>query len=58
MQTSKRVVSAQFADSFEAVAAHYGLKESGKYEQAKAIARGDLDNAVVCFGEMAKELTA
>lgn len=54
MQSSRKTVSKQFADDFEAVAKHYRLRELGQYEEAKAAARRDLDSAEVCFAAMAK----
>lgn len=54
MQTSKRVVSQQFIDDFEAVATRYNLRELGQYEEAKAAARRDLKSAEVCFAAMAR----
>lgn len=56
MQTSKPVtVTEQFAADFEAIAARYKLRELGEYDEAKAAARRDLENAEVCFAAMAGE---
>lgn len=49
-------VSKQFFDDFELVAAHYELKKHGEYDLAKDLARKDLDNAIVCYAAMAKQL--
>lgn len=40
---------------FEAVATRYNLRELGEYEEARNIARNDLDSAIECFTAMAKE---
>lgn len=50
------VVSQGFVDDFELVAAHYELKKHGEYDLAKDLARKDLDNAIVCYAEMAKQI--
>lgn len=49
-------VGRKFAEDFELVAAHYKLRETGEYELAKQAARDDLENAVVCFADMAKQI--
>lgn len=56
MSTSKKTVSKQFADDFEAVATHYKLRECGEYEAAKEAARRDLDNAATCYAALAREI--
>lgn len=57
MRTSKPVaVPQQFVDDFEAVAARYNLRELGQYDEAKAAARRDMENAEVCFSVMAREV--
>ena len=43
-----------FVADFEAVAARYNLRELGEYDQAKAAARRDMENAEVCFAAMAR----
>lgn len=54
--TSKPVtVTEQFAADFEAIATRYNLRELGEYDEAKAAARRDLENAEVCFAAMARE---
>ena len=55
MPPSKPVtVTEQFVADFEAVAARYNLRELGEYDQAKAAARRDMENAEVCFAAMAR----
>lgn len=57
MTGSKNVMASKsFVADFEAVAAHYRLRECGEYDQAKAAARADLDAAIVCFAAMAGEI--
>lgn len=53
---ASKVVSKQFADDFELVTNAYKLKELGEYELAKEVARNDLENAIPCFAEMAKQI--
>lgn len=48
-------VPRQFVDDFELVATRYNLRELGEYEEAKAAARQDLDNAIITFSKLAKE---
>lgn len=55
MSVSSVVVSKQFADDFEAVCTHYALTPDERAE-AKQAARRDLDNAIVCFSALAKEI--
>ena len=50
------LVNKQFADDFELVATHYGLKHIGEYLIAKDAARSDLENAIVCFASIAAEI--
>lgn len=45
-----------FADDFELVAAHYGLRELGEYEAAKSAARANLEEAIAMFAELANEI--
>lgn len=49
-------VTKQFAEDFELVAEHYGLKKYGEYEEAKQAARNDLEAAQVSFAAMAREI--
>lgn len=49
-------VTKQFADDFELVATHYYLKKHGEYDIAKQIARDDLENAIQCYAEMARQI--
>lgn len=49
-------VPRQFVKDFEKVAAHYKLKELGEYDEAKAAARNNIDAAIVCYSQMAKEI--
>jgi hypothetical protein len=56
--SDSKIVSRAFAEDFEIVAKHYGLRELGEYETAKAIARNDLENAIPCYAEMAKFVRA
>jgi hypothetical protein len=49
-------VPRQFVDDFEAVAKHYKLRECGEYDQARNAARADLDNAIICFASLAREI--
>lgn len=49
-------VPRKFADDFEAVAIRYNLKETGEYEIAKQAARNDLENAIVTYAALAKEI--
>lgn len=56
MQISKKVtVPQQFVNDFETVAARYNLRELGEYEQAKEVARLDIENAKICFKAIATE---
>lgn len=50
------MASKQFVADFEAVAVHYKLRELGQYDEAKAAARRDMPNAIVCFASMAKDV--
>ena len=54
--SNSKYVSRQFVQDFELVAAHYNLKELGEYETAKDLARNDLENAVICYSELAKDI--
>jgi len=54
--SNSKTVPRQFAADFDTVASHYKLRELGQYDEAKAAARADLDNAIVCFRAMAAEL--
>lgn len=57
MSGFKRVtVTRQFADDFEAVAYHYGLKHIGEYLIAKDAARSDLENAMLTYAALAEEI--
>lgn len=47
------MASRQFVADFEAVATRYNLRECGEYDEAKAAARRDMENAEVCFAKMA-----
>lgn len=51
-----QIVPRQFADDFDLVAAHYGLKELGEYEAAKSAARANLEEAIAMFAELANEI--
>lgn len=55
MSISDRVPK-QFVDDFELAASHYRLKESGEYEEAKHVAKNDLEVAQVCFAALAREI--
>ena len=55
MSNSNRVPR-QFAADFALVATHYQLRELDEYETAKQAARNDLDNAIVCYAALAKEI--
>ena len=48
-------VPKQFVADFETVAARYNLRELGEYDEARAAARRDIENAEVCFTAMALE---
>lgn len=57
MSAGNRVtVSKQFVADFEAVAAHYNLRELGEYETAKIAARQDLEAAQEAFAAIAAEI--
>lgn len=57
MSASERVtVTRKFADDFEAVADHYGLKHIGEYLIAKDAARSDLENAMPTYAALAEEI--
>lgn len=50
------LVNKQFADDFEVVADHYGLKHIGEYLIAKDAARSDLENAMLTYAALAEEI--
>jgi hypothetical protein len=50
-----KIVPRQFVDDFETVATRYNLRELGEYDEARAAARRDIENAEVCFTAMALE---
>lgn len=56
MRVSEKIVPKQFVEDFEKVVSHYRLKELGEYEDAKKAARKDIENAIVCYAEMARGL--
>lgn len=58
MSNEKVTVPRQFVTDFEAVAKHYKLRERGEYELAKQTARNDMDSAIQCFAELAKDIAA
>jgi hypothetical protein len=54
MSVSKRAVPRQFSADFDFVATHYGFGPgTDEYQIAKAEARADLENAIVCFTDLA-----
>lgn len=54
--SGSKIVPREFVNDFEAVAAHYGLKALGQYDDAKSAARADLDNAITTYAAIAKEI--
>lgn len=58
MSTSEVKVTKQFQQDFMLVAKHYMLEELGELETAKQAARGDMENAEICYAAMAKEIRA
>lgn len=52
-----RIVPKQFVDDFEKVAEHYQLKQLGEYDQAKQLARDDIEQAIICYSQIAKTLS-
>lgn len=45
----------QFVEDFDKVCTHYGLTKE-ETEEAKQAARRDLDNAIICFSSLAREI--
>lgn len=55
MSISEVKATKQFQQDFMLVAKHYKLAELGELEIAKQAARGDMENAEICYAAMALE---
>lgn len=53
---NRKIVSQQFLNDFEAVAAYYNLRGTGEYETAKSVARNDLESAITTYAAISKEI--
>jgi hypothetical protein len=51
--SNSNYVPPQFVKDFETVAKYYNFKESGEYEEAKQLAKSDLQSAIASYSEMA-----
>lgn len=51
--SNSKYVPPQFVKDFEVVAEYYQFKQNGEYEEAKNTVKNDLNNAIVCYAELA-----
>jgi hypothetical protein len=51
--SNSKYVPPEFVKDFELVASYYQFKQSGEYEEAKLLAKSDLENAIPCYKIMA-----